>query len=386
MSCNSVNSFTEQGPGTPVPVDEVVMAQATLDRQPATAAKSAPAADPRSAGSVEASGCNAEVGGDQEEEWSREEKVISEEEFTTQWAEEFAIERLRRGYDYESPEPEKDKENASDPIGDDGWDPKKLIRTRDRRLSSQAEEEAAERFISDFGEAGLRVVERQKILPKGKGSSADTVSSEAESFLTGLATSGRARRRRKAKRKISKRTREDTPPREELEGGAEVTPQEVRTKRYRSTTDEDNLWEAEAFLRRLCQQVEVLDREMADAYRPKKELKEAAKEIVKIVEGLTMGDLGKGLQLALNARAAKRLATTSEGQATVGEMEVAVGRLQEEDRAMRSERDGLIEERRGMQQEMAILRKKNRDLELGMGSYKGKQRPEVEDGEDEQGT
>ncbi|KAL1490845.1 hypothetical protein ABEB36_011530 [Hypothenemus hampei] len=164
-----VNSFTEQGPGTPVPVDEVVMAQATLDRQPATAAKSAPAADPRSAGSVEASGCNAEVGGDQEEEWSPEKRRLSlREEFTTQWAEEFAIERLRRGYDYESPEPEKDKENASDPIGDDGWDPKKLIRTRDRRLSSQAEEEAAERFISDFGEAGLRVVERQRILPKGR--------------------------------------------------------------------------------------------------------------------------------------------------------------------------------------------------------------------------
>ncbi|KAL1492545.1 hypothetical protein ABEB36_010785 [Hypothenemus hampei] len=307
MSCNSVNSFTEQGPGTPVPVDEVVMAQATLDRQPATAAKSAPAADPRSAGSVEASGCNAEVGGDQEEEWSPEKRRLSlREEFTTQWAEEFAIERLRRGYDYESPEPEKDKENASDPIGDDGWDPKKLIRTRDRRLSSQAEEEAAERFISDFGEAGLRVVERQKDSPERKGSSADTVSSEAESFLTGLATSGRARRRRKAKRKISKRTREDTPLGRSWRSGAEVTPR-------RSTTDEDNLWEAEAFLRRLCQQVEVLDREMADAYRPKKELKEAAKEIVKIVEGLTMGDLGKGLQLALNARAAKRLATTSEG-------------------------------------------------------------------------
>ncbi|KAL1505142.1 hypothetical protein ABEB36_004765 [Hypothenemus hampei] len=349
MSCNSVNSFTEQGPGTPVPVDEVVMAQATLDRQPATAAKSAPAADPRSAGSVEASGCNAEVGGDQEEEWSPEKRRLSlREEITTQWAEEFAMERLRRGYGYESPEPEKDKENASDPIGGDGWDPEKLIRTRDRRLSLQAEEEAAERFTSDFGEAGLRVVERQKDSPERKGSSADTVSSEAESFLTGLATSGRARRRRKAKRKVSKRTREDTPPREELEAGVEVTPQEVRTKRYRSTTDEDNLWEAEGFLRRLCQQVEVLDREMADAYRPKKELKEAAKEIVKIVEGLTTGDLGKGLQLALNGKAAKRLATTSEGQATAREMEVAVGRLQEEDRAMRSERDGLIEERRGM--------------------------------------
>ncbi|KAL1493609.1 hypothetical protein ABEB36_009309 [Hypothenemus hampei] len=86
---------------------------------------------------------------------------------------------------------------------------------------------------------------------------------------------------------------------------------------------------------------------MADAYRPKTELKEAAKEIVKIVESLTTGDLGKGLQLALNASAAKRLATTPEGQCTVGETEVAVGRLQEEDRTMRSERDGLIEESRG---------------------------------------
>ncbi|KAL1488383.1 hypothetical protein ABEB36_014857 [Hypothenemus hampei] len=182
----------------------------------------------------------------------------------------------------------------------------------------------------------------QKDSPERKGSSAETVSSEAESFLTGLATSGRARRRRKAKRK------------------------EVRTKRYRRTTDEGNLWEAEGFLRKLCQQVELLDREIPDAYRPKNELKEAAKEIVKIVEGLTTGDLGKGLQLALNARAPKRLATTSEGQGTAGKTEVAVGRLQEEGRAMKSERDGLIEERRGIQQEMARLRKKSRDLELEM--------------------
>ncbi|KAL1488384.1 hypothetical protein ABEB36_014858 [Hypothenemus hampei] len=134
-----VNLFTEQRPGTLVPVDELVMAQATLDHQQATPVKSAPAADPRYAGSVEASGCNAGVG-DQEEVWSPEKRRLT-------LREEFATERLRRGYGYESLEPEKDKENASDPIRDDGWDPKKLIRTRDRRLSIQAEKEAAERFI-----------------------------------------------------------------------------------------------------------------------------------------------------------------------------------------------------------------------------------------------